>query len=163
MIERSGSWLALGLALMVAGCSPATEESSTPEASAPAAATPAPSAAASAPVRVVAHTYLPRVVEQDYVEQVPLATAGDAFSLLVTPRVKTPREGPWLVTFRGPAGEATWERGEPVRVDPVTGGVTFLVQAAAVIPGEWTIEFDLAPGGLTHGPERQVFRFRAVE
>lgn len=175
MIERNVSRLALALALVVGGCTPAAEESSasapaSASASAPAAEEAAAAAAkeaagaptGGAPVRVITHTYLPRVIEQDYVEEVSLAAAGDAFNLLVTPRVKTPREGPWLVTFRGPEGESKWRRGEPVRVDTVTGGVTFLVQTAAVAPGEWTIEFDLSPGGLTHGPERQVFRFRVA-
>ncbi|MEZ5064684.1 MAG: hypothetical protein R3B81_08095 [bacterium] len=112
-----------------------------------------------APARVVPHSYLPRPVEQDYVEVVAIETAAP-IALLLEPRVQTPREGPWRVTLGDPSGEpaATFPA---ERVDPATGRVTLLIEPGVLTPGEWTVEFDLVPGGQSLGAKRYVFRFRA--
>jgi hypothetical protein len=102
---------------------------------------------------------VPRPVEQDYVEILDPAVTGPVCALLLQPRVRAPREGPWTITFVAPNGD-TAVKLAPQSVDPVTGQITLVAHTPFFGPGEWTIELDLVEGGRTHGPERQVFRFR---
>ncbi|MCA9751909.1 MAG: hypothetical protein KC591_06935 [Gemmatimonadetes bacterium] len=142
---RSFAFVVLASALAAGGCErPAPSRPATPPV---------------APARVVPHSYLPRPVEQDYVEVVPIETHAPIV-LMLEPRVQTPREGPWRITLGNPSGEpaATFPS---ERVDPATGRVTLLVEPGLLTPGEWTVEFDLVPGGQSLGAKRHVFRFRA--
>jgi len=120
---------------------------------------PSPGEGLRAPVDVIPHTIIPRPVEQDYVEVLRPAETGPVCAMLLQPQVRTPREGPWTITFVTPAGGVATKL-PPQSVDPVTGQITLVAHTPFFGPGEWVIELDLVEGGLTHGPERQVFRFR---
>jgi hypothetical protein len=159
--------LLAALLLVVAGCGPGDERAVPADEAPPAGGgpvgglpvIPGPGEGLRAPVDVVPRSYLARPVEQDYVEVVPREEAGPVCALLVQPRVRTPREGPWTITFRDPRGEVAATL-PPQRVDTATGYLTLVAHTPFFGVGEWTIELDLVEGGLTHGPERQVFRFR---
>jgi hypothetical protein len=120
---------------------------------------PSPGEGLRAPVDAIPHSIVPRPVEQDYVEVLRPADTGPVCAILLQPRVRTPREGPWTITFVTPAGDVA-TRLPPQSVDPVTGQITLVAHTPFFGTGEWVIELDLVEGGLTHGPERQVFRFR---
>ena len=155
---RRGTGIAL-LALVIAGCSGESPDgAAAPRGGVP--VIPSPGEGLRAPVDVIRHTIIPRPIEQDYVEVLDVSEMGPVCAMLVQPRVRTPREGPWTVTFVTPAGDRAVVL-PPQSIDPVTGQITLVAHTPFFGPGEWTIELDLVEGGITHGPERQVFRFRA--
>ena len=115
--------------------------------------------AASPPVSVVARTFLPRPDGEDFVERIPLAEVGGEFVLQVMPRLITPHEGPWTVTFRHADGD-TLARIPGQRVDVATGRLTLLARSDRFRAGDWEIVLTLDEGGQTAGAARRVWKFR---
>jgi hypothetical protein len=114
---------------------------------------------APAPVRAVANAYLARGEEENWWETIDPAQAGDEFLLYVAPRVLGPAEGPWTATVRAADGRVV-TRVVALRVDTTTGRLTFVGRTASFPPGDYTIDITLDPGGVTHSPTEQKFRFR---
>lgn len=110
-------------------------------------------------VQPVRHAYYPREISENYWEVVPLADAGPWFLLIVHPRIRTPAEGPWTITFIDPEGHET-ARHENLRVDTATGAFTFLCAASRFAPGDWTILLEVPEGGMVAGPREREYRFR---
>ncbi|MFN8178809.1 MAG: hypothetical protein U0167_12845 [bacterium] len=141
------------LAVLGVGCG-ARRESAAP----PPAATAAP-AGSTEPLRVVRHAYLARAVEEDWWETIHPAETGEEFLLYVQPKVLGPAEGPWTATVKAADGRVV-TRAPSLRVDSATGRLTFVGRTASFPVGDYTIDLVLDPGGLTHGPTSQQFRFR---
>lgn len=120
---------------------------------------PAPVRANTPAVEVVRHTFYPRPVSEDFWEVVPLAEVGPWFVLLIHPRIETPAEGPWNVTFRDPAGKVLAVH-EGLWVDTATGAFTFLCDASRFSPGDWSISLVVPEGGMVGGPREREYRFR---
>ncbi len=112
-----------------------------------------------APAEVIAHTFLPRPVAENYWEPVRLGPGEERFALLVHPRIETPSEGPWTLSIRDAQGREAF-RAPGQRVDVATGSITLLCEARRFPPGDWTIELALEEGGRTSGPSSHEFRFR---
>lgn len=140
----------LALAALVAACAPSGDAGDR---------RPASRIAPDPAVRPVPHAYLARPAEEDFWETLSATEAGEEFVLYVDPRIRTPAEGPWTATFRSADGAVVAALGG-LRVDRATGRLTFLGSTRAFPPGDWTIELALEPGGVTHGPGTQTFRFR---
>jgi hypothetical protein len=111
------------------------------------------------PLRVVPHAYLARGADQDWWETIHPAEAGEEFLLYLQPKLLAPAEGPWTLTVRSADGRVV-ARVPTLRVDPATGRLALLGRTASFPAGDYTLDLELEPGGLTHGPERQQFRFR---
>ena len=116
-------------------------------------------AAAEEAVELVRHAYYPREVSENYWEVVSLADTGPRFLLVIHPRIRTPAEGPWNITFHDPEGTET-ARHENLRVDTATGAFTFLCKASRFTPGDWTIRLVVPEGGMVAGPREREYRFR---
>jgi hypothetical protein len=138
-------------ALVVAGCGSAEDPGA-----------PVPVTTSVAPVELVPRAFYARAEREDYWELVPLDTVGDHFLLHVHPRIRTPAEGPWTLTFRAPDGSEL-SRQPGLRVDTATGQFTFLCRRDAFRPGDWGIEMKLQEGGMTAGDSDRLFRFRVVD
>jgi len=78
---------------------------------------------------------------------------------VVHPRIRTPAEGPWTITFVDPEGHEI-SRQEGLRVDTATGAFTFLCAASRFAPGDWTILLEVPEGGMVAGPREREYRFR---
>jgi hypothetical protein len=120
---------------------------------------PAEPAAAGEAVELVRHAYYPRELSENYWEVVPLAETGPHFLLMIHPRIRTPAEGPWTITFVDPEGNET-ARHEGLHVDTATGAFTFLCTASRFAPGDWTILLEVPEGGMVAGPREREYRFR---
>jgi hypothetical protein len=148
--------IGLAAAVLAGGCSGGGERSagSAGDAAAPVAAAPAEEA-----VELVRHAYYPRDVSENYWEVVSLADTGPRFLLVIHPRIRTPAEGPWTITFHDPEGGEV-SRHEGLRVDTATGAFTFLCKASRFAPGDWTIRLVVPEGGMVAGPREREYRFR---
>lgn len=147
---RKGA-IALAAALLAAGCSGSGGNGSDSAA--------APRSAAASAVEVLQHSYYPRLATEDFWETVPLADVGPRFLLVIRPRIETPAEGPWDVTFRDPDGEV-FAQHRGLRVDTATGAFTFLCEASRFTPGDWSITLVVPEGGMVGGPRERQYRFR---
>ncbi|HMB71890.1 MAG TPA: hypothetical protein VKU85_21460 [bacterium] len=141
-------------ALLAGGCSGGGGDSRKSDA-APAAEAPA----AEEAVELVRHAYYPREVSEDYWEVVSLADTGSRFLLVIHPRIRTPAEGPWTITFHDPEG-AEIARHENLRVDTATGAFTFLCRSSSFFAGDWTIRLVVPEDGMVAGPREREYRFR---
>lgn len=140
--------------LGTASCTISRESPAPPPASTPGAAP-----AGAAPLRAVRHAFLARPADQDWWETIHPAETGEEFLLYVEPKVLGPAEGPWTVSFRTVDGRVV-ARLPSLKVDPATGRLTFVGRTASFPVGDYTIDLELEPNGLTHGPQTQQFRFR---
>jgi len=145
-------------AVLAAGCSGSGDGSGDGEAAVGGRGAPARAASAET-VELIRHAYYPREISEDYWEVVPLAETGPHFLLMVHPRIRTPAEGPWTITFVDPEGREV-SREEGLRVDTATGGFTFLCDASRFGPGDWAILLEVPEGGMVAGPRQREFRFR---
>jgi hypothetical protein len=154
--RRLGSLALAGAVILGAGACTISRESPPPPPPSEAASDPA---TGSAPLRVVRHAYLARPVDQDWWETIHPAEAGDEFLLYLEPKVLGPAEGPWTCSIRSADGRVV-ARLPSLQVDPATARITFVVRTAAFPLGDYQIDLELEPNGLTHGPQSQSFRCR---
>ena len=150
---RLGRLLVAGAIVLATGACTISRESPPPPRSEAASDSAAP------PLRVVRHAYLARPSDQDWWETIHPAEVGDEFLLYVEPKVLAPAEGPWTVSVRSADGRVV-ARLPSIQVDPSIGRITFVMRTAAFPPGDYLIDLELEPNGLTHGPQSQQFRFR---
>lgn len=145
----NGRFLLL-LPVLLAGCSGSEEGDKA------AVSTPVRTGAA---VELVTNTFYPRLESEDFWEVIPLAEVGSHFLLRIHPRIETPAEGPWTITFRDPAGKPV-AREVGLRVDTATGEFTFLCASDSFRPGDWTILLEVPEPGMIAGPRERPYRFR---
>lgn len=140
-----------------AGCQ-AGQGDAANEGSAPASSS---SATSVVPMEVMNRTFLVRPEDEDWIEEIRLSEVGDRFLLHVRPQLRTPAEGPWILTLARDGNPAVY-RIPGLRVDRATGHLTFLVHKASMEAGDYLILLTLEEGGMTTTDERQAFRFRVI-